>query len=47
MEIKEVANTQDLAIKKFMRQFVPSEEGIPSVDNPKKNIDHQLFHSVT
>ncbi len=47
MGTRENVNTQDLAIKKFMRQFVPSEEGIPSVDNSKKNIDHQLFHSVT
>ena len=33
MESKEKADTQDLAIKEFMRQFIPSEEGIPSVDD--------------
>ena len=32
MESKEKANTQDLAIKEFISQFIPSKEGIPSVD---------------
>ncbi len=32
MGSKEQADTQDSAIKEFMRQFIPSEEGIPSVD---------------
>ena len=33
MGSKEKENTQDSAIKEFMRQFIPSEEGIPSVDD--------------
>ena len=32
MELKEKVDTQDSAIKEFIRQFLPSEEGIPSVD---------------
>jgi PAS domain S-box-containing protein len=33
MGSKEKVNTQDSAIKEFMRQFISSEEGIPSVDD--------------